>query len=388
MPDKMTNNFDICIVGGGPVGLVIGLSLEAEAGLKIAIIDKKFTVEHSLYAPAWALSGSSCKALEKLDIDFAQLSAPIKEVKVDNTITPDSAISMEMGDCPPRNANSHSLRQALIEKALSNKNIHLIEENVGSLDQTGASVNLHTPTQTITAKLLVGADGSNSFVRDQLDIPVNTTDTKQIALTTILNHHHNEGAAYEFFLPSGPLATIPYPGEGLSTLVWSLNKNEAERYLSFTQAQQENILSGLLKDILGEVRFKAPLFPVPLSLKAAERQVGERWALIGDAAQNIHPVAGQGLNLGIRDAITLAETINEAAALGMPYWAETTLDTYAKKRKNDKAYLRFSTDGLISLFHKAPFLQRSILKLGMRVVDSDIFLVKSNLMAPAHDGLT
>ena len=207
----------------------------------------------------------------------------------------------------------------------------------------------------MAARLLVGADGRNSRVRRAAGINVTEWRYDQAAIVTTVTHarpHH--GVAEEHFTSAGPFAILPLTddaeGRHRSSVVWADRAARVADFLSLTETDFNGELARRFGDHLGAVRAVGPRWSYPLALTLAEGYVGQRVALVGDAAHAIHPIAGQGLNLGVRDAAALAEVVVDAARLGLDIGMKTQLLDYERWRRFDNTCLAAMTDVLNRLF--------------------------------------
>jgi len=223
--------------------------------------------------------------------------------------------------------------------------------------------------KVLTAPLVVGADGRGSLVRREAGIGTVGWDYGQtgVVATVDLGRDH-QGVAYEHFLPAGPFAILPLTGRRAS-LVWT---ESARRGAALKEARIEVFEAHLRRrfgDFLGDVTLAGPRFCYPLSLLLADRLTAPRTALVGDAGHAIHPIAGQGLNMGLKDAAALAQVLTEAARLGEDLGAETTLERYARWRSIDNIGVALATDTFTRLFSNDHPLARAARGAGMAVVN-------------------
>jgi len=223
--------------------------------------------------------------------------------------------------------------------------------------------------RTLSAPLVVGAEGRGSVIRQAAGIGAIGWDYRQtgVVATVKLDRPH-EGVAHEFFLPSGPFAILPLTDDRAS-LVWT----ESPARAAALKAAREEVFHAHLQrrfgEFLGRATRQGPVFTYPLSLQLAERLTGPRVALLGDAAHGVHPIAGQGLNLGLKGAAALAETLVQAARLGEDIGAETVLDRYAAWRRFDTASLAAGMDLFVRLFSNDQPLVRLVRGAGMAAVN-------------------
>jgi len=196
----------------------------------------------------------------------------------------------------------------------------------------------------------VGADGKNSFCRSNAGIGVKGWDYGQTAIVCTIGHTqpHN-GLALEHFLPGGPFAVLPMNGNR-SSIVWAEKEARIAHYMALSDKAFIAELKERMGDWLGDVHLIGNRFSYPLSLQHAERYTAARLALVGDAAHAIHPVAGQGFNMGVRDVAALAEAIVDYARLGLDVGSAPVLERYARWRRADNLSMMAGTDGLVRLF--------------------------------------
>jgi 2-octaprenyl-6-methoxyphenol hydroxylase len=223
--------------------------------------------------------------------------------------------------------------------------------------------------EKILARLLVGADGARSVVREAAGIAVHGWDYDQSAIvTTVAHERDHNGRAEEHFLPAGPFAILPLTGKR-SSIVWTESKAEAARIVALPDAEFHAELETRFGLKLGDIEVAGPRRAFPLGLFTARSFVADRLALIGDAAHIIHPIAGQGLNMGLRDAAALAEVIADAARLGLDPGDANTLERYQRWRRFDTMSMGVATDGLNRLFSNRSDGLRAVRDLGLGLVE-------------------
>ncbi len=222
---------------------------------------------------------------------------------------------------------------------------------------------------SLAAPLVVGADGRGSLVRRQAGIGAFGWDYPQsgVVATVALERDH-QGVAYEHFLPAGPFAILPLTGARAS-LVWTESRARGQALMAARPEAFHAYLSRRFGEFLGAVRLEGPRFCYPLSLRLADRLVSPRVALLGDAAHAIHPIAGQGLNMGLKDAAALAQVLAEALRLGEDIGAETTLERYSRWRGLDNIGVALATDVFNRLFSNDHLLVRAARDVGMAAVN-------------------
>ncbi len=236
-----------------------------------------------------------------------------------------------------------------------------------------------TKGETISARLLVAADGARSPIRERAGIQsIGWTYAQSAIVTTVKHERDHSGRAEEHFLPGGPFAILPLKGRR-SSIVWAEEAREAERIVALLDDEFHGELERRFGLRLGEIKVAGPRRAYPLGLSVARSFVGERLALVGDAAHVIHPIAGQGLNLGLRDVAALAEAIVDAARLGLDIGSATVLDRYQRWRRFDTMAMGVATDGLNRLFSNSSDALRILRDVGLGLVErapalKDVFI--------------
>ena len=380
----MSYDSDIIIVGGGLNGPALGLAL-ADAGQTVAIIDAlpaQAREQDTFDGRSYALALASQKMLAAIGIwgavgDHAQ---PLLEIKVSDGRAGEgpSPFILEFDHAEIEEGpmgymvEDRYLRVAFLE-ALENhpKVTHLSGETVVAQDiePSGATVTLASG-RTLRGKVLIGADGRKSGTAERAGISRTGWDSGQTALVCAIGHErpHN-GIAHQFFMPPGPLAILPLPGNR-SSIVWSETHDMAARINAMDDAEYMDTLRPRFGDFLGDIELAGVRFSYPLNLTLANAFVKPRLALIGDAAHGVHPIAGQGLNLGLRDVGALAEVLVDAARRGEDIGAINVLERYQTWRRWDTATLAAATDGFNKLFSNDNPILRGVRDLGMGVVNA------------------
>ncbi len=221
----------------------------------------------------------------------------------------------------------------------------------------------------ISSRLLVGADGANSKIREQAGIPTHGWNYDQSAIvTTVAHEREHKGRAEEHFLPAGPFAILPLTGKRCS-IVWTERAREAERIVALPDDEFHAELEKRFGLQLGDLTVAGPRRAFPLGLFTARTFISERLALIGDAAHIIHPIAGQGLNMGLRDVAALAEAIADTARLGLDPGGPDVLERYQRWRRFDTMTMGVATDGLNRLFSNHSDVLRLARDIGLGLVE-------------------
>lgn len=375
---------DVVISGGGMVGLPLGLAL-AQAGLKTLVVDPSpaaTVLDPAFDGRVCALAYASVRMLSTLGIwdELHTNAQPIHQILVtDGAIgKPASPFSLhfdaeEIGT-PALGfiAENRHIRTALYRACAKQTNLTLIcpaQVQSLALDPHQACVRLANGDE-IRSSLVVAADGRQSALRSQMNISVIGWSYPQVGIVATVEHerpHH--GVAYEHFLPSGPFAILPMTGNR-SSLVWTESKSQAGELLAMNEADFNRELARRFGSHLGTTCASGHRWSYPLSFHLAREYVRSRFALAGDCAHGIHPIAGQGLNLGLKDAAALAEVVLDAARLGCDIGSLDTLKRYERWRRFDSFTLAASTDALNRLFSNDIAPLRHIRDLGLGLVDA------------------
>ncbi|OJT96100.1 MAG: 2-octaprenyl-6-methoxyphenyl hydroxylase [Alphaproteobacteria bacterium 65-7] len=375
---------DVVISGGGMVGLPLGLAL-AQGGLTVLVVDAAppaTVLEPQFDGRVSALAYASVRMLTALGVwdDLAPHAQPIREILVTDGQPgkPASPFSLhfdaqEVGaDSLGHIAENRHIRAALYAAVARAPNLELLAparvKDVAV--EAGAAVVTLADGSQVSAALVIAADGRESPLRARMGIPVVGWSYPQTGIVATVEHdkpHH--GVAYEHFLPSGPFAILPMTGNR-SSLVWTEDKKKAPALLALDETGFQAELARRFGDHLGAVRGAGPRWSYPLSFHIARDFVQPRFALAGDCAHGIHPIAGQGLNLGLKDAAALTEVLLDAARLGRDIGALDTLKRYERWRRFDSVTLGVSTDALNRLFSNDLAPLRLLRDLGLGVVDA------------------
>lgn len=391
MARKTKTIFDLVIVGGGLVGLTAALAC-AQAGFDVGIVDAQEPaglLAETHDGRASAIAAASFRMMGALGVADAlregedSHAGPINQILVSDgeagkapsplSLFFDAAQISETIDGEPLGymVENRRMRHALLAATKKSKNIHWVAPASVTEIEGGATHSIvHIDGgASLTASLVVAADGRNSRIRRQAGIGVTEWPCNQSALVTTVEHDlPHDGVAHELFLPSGPFAILPLTGNRAS-IVWTETPKAAEAAMSLNDEQFAAELARRFGDFLGEVRVVAPRWSYPLSFAHAKTYVGNRLVLIGDAAHAIHPIAGQGFNMGLRDAAALAEILVQARAEGRDIGAELTLSEFEDWRKFDNTLLTHACDVFNRLFSNNIGPVKHLRRLGLGVVD-------------------
>ena len=375
---SMGYDADIVIAGGGLNGTSLALAL-ASAGLSVTLIDPQpvsTRASTDFDGRGYALSIASMRVLKALGVwqTIADQSQPILDIKVTDGRAGEGPSPLmlafdhaEIEEGPMGHMiEDRRLRPALLD-AVSNAGIAELNE-VSVVDQSpdanGMTVTL-SDGRTLRTRLLVGCDGKTSSVAQRAGIKRTGWQYNQTALVCAVEHEkpHN-GTAHQFFMPAGPLAILPIVGNR-SSIVWT---EETERAAAIQDMDDEaylDVLRPRFGDFLGEIALAGKRFCYPLELSIAQDFVGERLALVGDAAHAVHPIAGQGLNAGLKDVAALAEVLADAVRRGEDIGRLDVLERYRQWRRFDVMTLAVATDGFNRLFSNDNSFLRTIRDLGL-----------------------
>lgn len=379
----MTHDADILIVGGGLNGTGLALAC-AQAGLSSVVIDA-LPVEAQTGADfdgrSYALALASVRMLGALGLwdGLRDRAQPILQIKASDGRAGEGASpfflhfdSAELEEGPMGHMlEDRFLRRALLEAMAAEPLItHRPGTTVVAQSTDGAARVTLADGAVLTGRILVGADGRRSGTATRAGIRRTGWDYGQTALVCAIAHDlPHEGIAQQFFMPPGPLAILPLPGNR-SSIVWSETHADARRLMAASDDDFLDHLRPRFGDFLGGIALAGRRYSYPLSLSIANAFVAERLALVGDAAHGVHPIAGQGLNLGLRDVGALAEVLADAARRGEDIAAADVLARYQTWRRFDTAALAVTTDGINRLFSNDNPGLRLIRDLGMGAVSA------------------
>lgn len=370
----ISNNADVLIVGAGLVGSAQAIAL-AQSGISVAVIDKalpKQVLKAGYDGRVSAISHASTKILSYLNV-WEKLTAQAGAIE--------SILVTEGGDYSDIVFDSRDLgaepfgymvpnmflRQVLLETLLANPLITYIGgDTVADLCvDTNVIATLESGSH-ITAKVLVIADGRYSQLRDKVGIKVRKFEYNQQAIVCTINHEiPHDNRAVEWFFSCGPLAILPMKGGQTSAIVWTEETAMADYLTGLEDDQFAYQLEQKLNGLLGKFTLAATRYCYPLNLFQAETYIAPRCVLIGDAAHAIHPIAGQGVNLGYRDVAVLTEILVDARAAGQDLGAATLLSHYQQWRRLDATSMSATTDILNRIFSSDSSLLRHVRRSGM-----------------------
>ncbi|PMH43866.1 FAD-dependent 2-octaprenylphenol hydroxylase [Vibrio sp. 10N.286.49.B3] len=375
----MMQSVDIAIVGGGMVGLALAAALK-DSHLRIAVVEGTMPEVELQALPdvrVSALSRSSEIILRNLGVwegITSRRSAPYQamevwerdsfariEFKANNLAQPNLGHIIE----------NRVIQLALLDQVKQQDNVTLYMPAMCSslaIGEQEAWLTLDNG-QALTAKLVVGADGANSWVRQQQAIPLTHWDYGHSAIVAnIKTEFPHESVARQVFTPQGPLAFLPMSNEHMSSIVWSTDPGRAQQLISIDNSSFNKALTTEFDAKLGLCEVVGERFAFPLKMRYARDFVLDRVALVGDAAHTIHPLAGQGVNLGLLDAASLAQELLKLWKRGEDIGTRRNLRSYERWRKAEAAKMIASMQGFKDLFEGQNPAKKLIRGLGMKLV--------------------
>ncbi|GAB6052694.1 UbiH/UbiF/VisC/COQ6 family ubiquinone biosynthesis hydroxylase [Magnetospira thiophila] len=369
---------DVLIVGGGFAGGTLACAL-ARGGVSSVVIDRenpKAALTATYDGRAFAIALAAKRLLVGADLWdlMADEVNPIGDIRVTDG---ESLMFLHydhesIGDEPfGFMIETQTLRHALARKLPTlDRVVWAAPAEAGPIERTAGGVTTSLPDgRTVRAKLLVGADGRGSRVREEAGIPLTRWSYHQTGIVCTVTHEQPHGnIAHERFLPSGPFAILPLKGHR-SSIVWTEREKLAPAIMALDDAAFLQELRRRFGDFMGDIEVSGPRFAYPLSLQYAHRDTDRRLALVADAAHGMHPIAGQGLNMGLRDVAALAEVVVDAHRLGQDIGAPDVLAAYARWRRFDNTMMLALTDGLNRLFSNNIPPLRMARDMGLAVVD-------------------
>jgi 2-octaprenyl-6-methoxyphenol hydroxylase len=385
---------DVIIFGGGLVGLALASAFDS-SGLSSIIVDPADPAprsDASFDGRTSAVSSSSMRMLQAIGVadHLPEPGCPIRRIAVADGLEP-GALHFDPEDDEPLGFmhENRNLRAALHARAAAGKNVWSMWKSRVTATERGDSrvtVSLQDGRR-LSAPMLVAADGRNSRTREAAGINVARWKYDHQAIVSVLRHERDhDHVAYEIFYPGGPFALLPMNDDAQghrSAIVWSVPNDDAPGWLSLSEedfaAEAEVAMGGFL----GKIEMLAPRSSFPLGFHHAAQITGQRLALVGDAAHAIHPIAGQGLNLGFRDVAALAEVLVEGARLGLDLGDRQLLDRYQRWRSLDALSVAFATDTLTRLYGVPGKTASMVRRFGMGLVRR-ISPLRNRLMSEAR----
>jgi 2-octaprenyl-6-methoxyphenol hydroxylase len=381
MATMTRSNVDVLIAGGGFAGLTLAIALRQALGpsFSVTLADPALGKSHADDERASAIVAAARRLFETIGVweAVAADAQPILDMVVTDSRLGDAVRPVFLtfaGEVEPGEPFAHMI-----------ENRHLIDVLMAKANEIGvelraaAVTDFLRPSERIdvvlndgsshTANLLVAADGARSKIRGDAGIATHGWNYDQSAIVTTVAHERDHGGkAEEHFLPAGPFAILPLKGNR-SSIVWTEKTPEAERIVALADTEFHAELEQRFKLQLGEIAAVGGRRVHPLGFFVARSFIADRIALVGDAAHVIHPIAGQGLNMGLKDVAALAEVIVDAARLGLDPGSETVLERYQRWRRFDTVAMGIATDGLNRLFSNRSDVLRAVRDIGLGLVD-------------------
>jgi 2-octaprenyl-6-methoxyphenol hydroxylase len=390
---------DILILGGGLVGLTLAVALERH-GVTSIVVDAAEPA--SQIAPAFdgratAVSSSSWRMLEAIGVGahLEGFGCPIRSIRVSDGLRPgaltfDPGRDEDMADPLGIMFENRLLRQALQRSAAEASGVTVLapaEAREVVRDTNGVRAVLDDG-RLVTASLLVGAEGRSSPTRELSGIPVARWQYDHAAIvTTVWHERPHDNIAYEIFYPAGPFAILPMlddaDGRHRSAIVWTVEKKDGAPFVDLTPRAFAAEVEKRMGGFLGTIELAGRRWSYPLGFHHAARITDLRLALVGDAGHGIHPIAGQGLNLGFRDAAALAQVLVEGSRLGLDLGDAQLLSRYDTWRRVDTFAVAFATDSLTRIYGVPGRTASAVRRFGMSMIDR-IAPLKNRLMAEAR----
>ncbi len=382
---------DVIISGGGLVGQTLALALD-QAGVSVIVVDASTlaeTLAPAFDGRAFAIAFASYRMWRALGLGEAldAVAQPIEQILVTDGKLGQGArrggpsllhLHFDRAELSDHDEplglmlEARHVRLALDSAVKARPSIRTIQPmSVVGVERDAASATATLANgERLRAPLLVGADGRRSFVRQALGIRTIGWDYPVTAIVATIRHEKPHGAvAHEFFLPNGPFAILPLKGER-SNIVWAEKRAAADVLLKMPERDFLAELRRRFGDFLGELSLEGPRFGYPLSLQLAERMIDDRTALAGDSAHGIHPLAGQGLNLGLKDCAALAECIADAVGVGLDPGDVSALEHYQRWRRFDNVTMALGMEFFDKLFSNDFAPLRAVRGLGLAAVNA------------------
>ncbi len=371
----------IVIGGGAFAGLALALALRQGLGNDIPVIvaDPALAVRPSRDPRATAIVAACRRLFEAIGAwdDVKADAQPILDMVVTDSKLEDAtrpafltfAGEVEPGEPFAHMVENRHLIDALVARA-ETEGVDLRPPAVTSYEAHGDGIDVTLGDGSIVAaSLLIAADGARSKLRERAGIATHGWDYDQSGIVvTVAHERDHEGRAEEHFLPAGPFAILPLTGKR-SSLVWTERRAEATRIVGLSEEEFHAELERRFGLHLGEVKALGQPRAFPLSYFVARSFIADRLALVGDAAHVIHPIAGQGLNMGLKDVAALAEVVVDAARLGMDIGDAAVLERYQRWRRFDTMAMGLATNSLNFLFSNKSTLLRTVRDIGLGIVD-------------------
>jgi len=379
----MKRKFDIIVVGAGINGKVMSLAA-AHQGFSVGLIDQKKIVEDTLQkfdGRAYAIAFSSVQMLKNLDLwdKICKTAQPVLNIKVSHGTLEggpfSSNITFKNADIEEspmaQMVEDRYLRQCLSSEIKKNNLVEVIEQKQVRqiIDYKAKKQLILSDSSKIQASLVVASDGISSPISKIMGIRKTGWRYKQSGLVCAVQHEYcSNNTAYQHFLPEGPLAILPLQNN-IASIVWTENIQNASTISKMTDDEYLGVLHKRFGNFLGQLKLTGKRSSFPLSLSIAEKYVTNNFAVIGDAAHGFHPIAGQGLNAGLRDIAALVDVITSARDRGENFSSLNVLNRYQEWRRFDNQTLGFATDNFNKIFSSYNPLLSSVRNLSMKIIE-------------------
>jgi 2-octaprenyl-6-methoxyphenol hydroxylase len=380
LPIFSDHHSDVLIAGGGFAGFALAIALRQSLGenFVVTLADPELG-QAGQDARASAIAAAPRRMFDALGVwgGVADEAQPILDMVVTDSRVDDAARPVFLtfeGEIEPGEPFAHMIENGQLVAALSTKAVStgviLIAASVADFTAEPSYMDVVLGDGVaIRTKLLVAADGARSRLRERAGIATHGWSYGQSAIvTTVAHERSHHGRAEEHFLPAGPFAILPLR-HNRSSIVWTEQTEEADRIMALADDDFHRELERRFGLRLGDIVISGPRRAYPLGLWVARGFIADRLALVGDAAHVIHPIAGQGLNMGLRDVAALAESVVDAVRLGLDPGDATVLKRYQRWRRFDTMTMSVSTDGLNRLFSNRSDMLRLARDLGLGMVD-------------------
>ena len=381
MNKRQGHRAEVVVGGAGFAGLALAIALRQGLGdpFTVTVADPALAHARSKDPRASAIAAAARRLFEAIGVwgAVAENAQPILDMVVTDSKLDDAARPAFLtfgGEVEEGEPFAHMIENRHLVDALAGK-AKLLGVELRATPVAGFAAGANSTEvqfadgETITARLLVGADGARSLIREQAGIATHGWNYDQSAIvTTVAHEREHNGRAEEHFLPAGPFAILPLTGRRCS-IVWTETSGEADRIVALPDNEFHGELEKRFGLQLGDIEVIGPRRAFPLGLFTARTFIGERLALVGDAAHIIHPIAGQGLNMGLRDVAALAEAIADAARLGLDPGGPEVLERYQRWRRFDTMTMGVATDGLNRLFSNHSDALRLVRDIGLGLVE-------------------
>jgi 2-octaprenyl-6-methoxyphenol hydroxylase len=376
-----TNIADVIIIGGGMIGLAQALTLAAH-GITSHVIDRAdpaAMLADGFDGRTSAISSSSMKMFEAIGLGaaLAGKGCPIAQIWVSDGLKPGALdfVPSEQDGYLGQMFENRLLRRILYKAAGESPHIQLhMPRTILTKQRSEARVTVTLDDETIlSAQLLVVAEGRRSETRDEAGLKIAHWQYDHAAMVGAITHEkpHNQ-IAYEIFYATGPFAILPMldddKGRHRSAIVWSQTRGDAPAYMKLSDRAYAAELEKAMGHMLGKVEIAAPISSYPLGFHHCTTITAQRLALVGDSAHGIHPIAGQGLNLGLRDVATLAEVLTDGMRLGLDFGDAQLLERYGRWRSIDTLMVAMATDSLNRLFSIPGKTASAVRRFGLGLV--------------------